>query len=69
MVTVAPSETEKVGFHFKLPKNFYSDILLSCMIGDKEIKTTMRYHLAPVRVANINKSTNKCWRGFGEREP
>ena len=68
MVTVAPSETEKVGFHFKLPKNFYSDILLSCMIGDKEIKTTMRYHLAPVRVANINKSTNKCWRGCGEKE-
>ena len=23
----------------------------------------MRYHLTPVRVANINKSTNKNWRG------
>ena len=27
----------------------------------------MRYHLTPVRVANINKSTNKCWRGCGEK--
>ena len=24
-----------------------------------QIKTTRRYHLTPVRVANINKSTNK----------
>ena len=31
------------------------------------MKTTMRYHLAPVRVANINKSTNKCWQGCGEK--
>ena len=27
----------------------------------------MRYHLTPVRVANINKSINKCWRGCGEK--
>ena len=25
------------------------------------------YHLTPVRVANINKSTNKCWRGCREK--
>ena len=32
-----------------------------------QIKTTLRYHLAPVRMATIKKSgENRCWRGHGE---
>ena len=41
--------------------------LASIVIREMQIKTTVMYHFTLIRISIITKSTNKCWRGRGEK--
>jgi hypothetical protein len=40
----------------------------SIVIREMQVKTTLRFHLTPVRMAQIKTSgDNTCWKGCGEK--
>ena len=51
-------------------KHMKKMVNITNFIREMHIKTTMRYHITPARMAIIEKSINtKCWRGCGEKAP
>ena len=61
-----PEQTLLQGGHTEGPETY--ERMLSITSHQRDVKQTkMRYHFTPVRMAIINKPTNKCWQGCGEK--
>jgi hypothetical protein len=62
--------------HEEIPSLAINEIQIKTTLSKKQTnkkqqkKTTLRFHLIPVRIASIkNTNNNKCWRGCGKKEP
>jgi CO dehydrogenase/acetyl-CoA synthase beta subunit len=55
----------------QMVKKHMKKCLPSLAIKEMQIKTTLRFHLTPVRIATIKNTTNnRCWQGCGgKRNP
>jgi hypothetical protein len=52
----------------QMPRKHIKKCSPSVAIKEMQIKTTLRFHLTPVRIAVIKNTTNnRCWRGCGEK--
>jgi hypothetical protein len=53
---------------YRMAEKHLENCSTSLLIRDIQIKTILRFHLTPVRIAKIkNLGDSRCWQGCGER--
>ena len=52
---------------YKMAEKHLKKCSTSLVIREMKIKTTLRFHITPVRMAKIkNSGESRCWQGCGE---
>jgi hypothetical protein len=53
-----------------MAKKNMNKLSISLAINEMQIKTTLRFHLTPIRIATTKSTnSNKYWQGYGEKGP
>ena len=51
-----------------MPEKYLKKCSISIIIREIQVKTILRFHLIPVRMAKVkNSGDSRCWQGCGER--
>jgi hypothetical protein len=66
--SIKKCSTEFSTEEYQMAKKHLKKCSTSLVIREMKIKSTLRFHLTPVRMAKIKYSgDSRCWQGWGER--